>query len=263
MAHTRQRNQARPNDEGVQFVSCRICRAHLRVISGRHLSKHDIDRDTYMEEYRLSPDELSAKDFRMIMSSRKGYHPYGKRDWVDAIRKLYKQNNRVFASNLQVKYPHLYDQGIWIFGDWDKALRAARFDPEQTRVRSSADEERIVKEIRAMRRANLPLNAHYVMKHRPKLFSAAVRDFGSWIKALVTASIIRKQFITKLFTSRLVILRAIRGILESDSKSDIPEVLRFQAEFYFGSLRKAITVLKKDQSGVILPSTLHGISSFW
>ena len=77
--------------------------------------------------------------------------------------------------------PHLYDQGIWIFGDWDKALRAARFDPERTRIRSSADEERIVKEIRTMRRENLPLNAHYVLKHRPKLFSAAVRHFGSWL----------------------------------------------------------------------------------
>ena len=96
-----------------------------------------------------------------------------------------------------------------------------------------------------MRRENLPLNAHYVLKHRPKLFSAAVRHFGSWNKALVTAGVIKKQFITKLFTSRLAILRAIRGILESRSKADIPEVLRFQAELYFGSLRKAITALKR------------------
>ena len=86
MAYTRQRNQARlpsrnfDSDDRIQFVRCRICGDHYRVISGRHLSTHDTDRETYMEEYRLSPDELSAKDFRMIMSSRKGYHPYGKRD---------------------------------------------------------------------------------------------------------------------------------------------------------------------------------------
>ena len=48
-------------DDGVQFVRCRVCRGHLRVISGgRHLSTHDTDRETYMEEYRLSPDELIA-----------------------------------------------------------------------------------------------------------------------------------------------------------------------------------------------------------
>jgi hypothetical protein len=30
--------------EGVDSVRCRICGDHRRVISGRHLSKHDIDR---------------------------------------------------------------------------------------------------------------------------------------------------------------------------------------------------------------------------
>ena len=65
MAHTRQRNhvslRARnlDSDDGVQFVRCRICSDRYRVISGRHLSKHDTDRETYMEEYCLSPDELS------------------------------------------------------------------------------------------------------------------------------------------------------------------------------------------------------------
>jgi hypothetical protein len=98
-----------------------------------------------------------------------------------------------------------------------------------------------------MRRENLPLNAHYVLKHRPKLLSAAVRHLGSWSKALVAAGIIKKHFLRKLFTSRLVILRAIRDILESRSQTDIPRVLRFQAALYFGSLRIAIIVLKKNQ----------------
>ena len=65
MAHTRQRKHVRlrarnlDSDDRVQFVRCRICRDRYRVISGRHLSKHDTDRETYMEEYGLSPDELS------------------------------------------------------------------------------------------------------------------------------------------------------------------------------------------------------------
>lgn len=56
----------------LDFVSCRICGRHLCVISGRHLSTHGTDRETYMEEYGLSPDELIAKDFRRIQSSRPG-----------------------------------------------------------------------------------------------------------------------------------------------------------------------------------------------
>ena len=41
--------------EGFDYVSCRICGDRRRVISGRHLSKHDTDRLTYMDDYDLSP----------------------------------------------------------------------------------------------------------------------------------------------------------------------------------------------------------------
>ena len=78
-----------------------------------------------MEEYYLSTDELIAKAFRRIQSSRRGYYPYGKRDWIAAVKKVYKQDGKVFAGDLQAKYPHLYGQGVWIFGNWDKALLAA------------------------------------------------------------------------------------------------------------------------------------------
>jgi hypothetical protein len=74
--------------DGILSVRCRICRDSLRVISGRHLSKHDTDRETYMEEFRLTPDKLIVKDFRMIQSSRRGYFPHGSNDWVAAVRKV-------------------------------------------------------------------------------------------------------------------------------------------------------------------------------
>src|SRR4030095_975872 len=72
-------------DDGVAFVVCRICGDYLRVISGQHLSKHDNDRETYMEEYHLTPDELMAKDFRIIQSSS---------EWIAAVRKVYKKTAR-------------------------------------------------------------------------------------------------------------------------------------------------------------------------
>ena len=125
MAHTRHRNHGRlrarnlDSDDGIQFVRCRICDDRLRVISGRHLSKHGTDRETYLEEYRLSPDELIAKDFRMIQSSRCGYFPHGKSDWIAAIQEVYKRDRNITAKYLREKYPHLYDQGVWIFGGGD------------------------------------------------------------------------------------------------------------------------------------------------
>ena len=43
--------------DGPESVRCRIRGKHLRVISFRHLSKHEIDRDTYIiEEYRRAND---------------------------------------------------------------------------------------------------------------------------------------------------------------------------------------------------------------
>jgi hypothetical protein len=99
-----------------------------RVLSGRHLSKHGTDREEYMDEYGLSPDELIAKDFRIIQSSRRGYQPYGKREWIATVKKIHKSGGRVGAADLQHKNQNLYHLGVWIFGDWDTALRAARID---------------------------------------------------------------------------------------------------------------------------------------
>jgi len=95
-----------------------------------------------MEEYHLTPGELIPKDLRRIKSSRCGYYTNGKSEWIAAVKKVYKRDGKVFAGHLQDKYPHLYEQGIWIFGDWDKALHAVGFDPEKMRKRSTWDKEK-------------------------------------------------------------------------------------------------------------------------
>jgi hypothetical protein len=88
MRQQKRRARTFNGNEGTDFVRCRICGDYRRVISARHLSKHEIERERYMEEYHLSPDKLIAKEFRMIQSSRTGYYPYGKSDWIAAITGL-------------------------------------------------------------------------------------------------------------------------------------------------------------------------------
>jgi len=44
----------RRGGDGIDYVRCRVCGDHRSVISCRHLSKHGIDRQAYMQEYRLS-----------------------------------------------------------------------------------------------------------------------------------------------------------------------------------------------------------------
>jgi hypothetical protein len=182
---SRKRAQRIIGRDGIDFVRCHICGKHLRVISGRHLSTHGTDRDSYIEEYQLTPDQLCSKTFRINHSSRRDFHPYGKRDWIAAMKKIHKQHGQVFAGYLQDNYPHIYNQGVWIFGDWDTALRAARFAPEQMRLWGFWDQEKLIRQIQTLRKRSLPLYAKYVLANHQKLFSAALRQFGSWRKALL------------------------------------------------------------------------------
>ena len=88
--------------DGTDFIRCGLCDKHLRVISGRHLSKHGTDRETYMQEYRLSPDKLCSKSFRINHSSRRDYRALNKKEWIAAIRIVY-QRARTGARRLLAK----------------------------------------------------------------------------------------------------------------------------------------------------------------
>lgn len=229
--------------EGIDFVRCRICGDHRRVISARHLSKHGIERETYMNEYRLSPDELIAKDFRRIQSSRPGYQPHGKREWIAAMKQLYEANGNVSLKYLQTRYAYLYEQGRWIFGDSDQALRAVGLKPGLVRLREQLDQDKVVKQIRTLRARKIPLNAKYVLRNHPGTFSGGRRLFGSWSKA-VSASEIAVPKNTK--GGRLGMLRALRWI-DKHSRADIPQELKLQGVYYFGSVAKAIDALKTER----------------
>jgi hypothetical protein len=138
--------------DGVDFVRCRICGKHLRVISGRHLFIHGIDRESYTQEYRLGPDQLCSKTFRVNHSSRSDYYPHNRREWIAAMKAVYKKRGNVYAGFLQKHYPNLYLEGIWLNGgDWDAALRAAGFKPERMRLWACWDQTRVIAEIRLFR----------------------------------------------------------------------------------------------------------------
>ena len=243
--HAKLRHPKSEGGDGIDFVRCRICGKQLRVLSGRHLSTHEIDRDTYMQEYRLTPDQLCAKDFRRLHSSRQDYYPYGKRDWIAAIKKFHKQHGQVFAGYLQDNLPHLYNQAVWLFGDWDKALRAAGFAPEQMRMWGFWDQAKLIKEIQTLRKRSLPLYAKYVLANHKKVFSAALRQFGSRRKALVAAGIEIPKY---AYGGRLEILRALDDALNRQSTTDIPAPLKSSAVYYFGSLQKASVAAKKERA---------------
>jgi hypothetical protein len=162
------------------------------------------------------------------------------------MQKVYENDGKVFAKYLQHNYPQLYSQGVWIFGDWDNALRAAGFDPDKMRFRGSWDRQKIIKKLQHMRDQKLPLYARFMLKNHAALFSGSLREFGSWNNALRAAGI-TKQVSKKLHKSRLGTLRSLHDVIETRSKAAIPPVLKSQAAYYFGSLRNALAALKTDE----------------
>jgi hypothetical protein len=163
------------------------------------------------------------------------------------VNKIHENGGSVFAGHLQDNYPQLYEQGVWIFGDWDKALRAAGFDPKKMRERGVWDEERIIEKIRSMHAKHLPLYAKSMMGNHPKLFSAALRQFSSWAKALVAAGVTKKPGTRKLYKGRLGLLNALSDALHQHNAENIPQALKLEAAHYFGSLEKAIAALRKQR----------------
>jgi hypothetical protein len=82
-----------------------------------------------MEQYGLSPDELIAKDSRVLHSSRRDFVPHSRREWIAAVKQLYNQEQDITAKHLQAKYSQLYYQGVWILVIWIR--RYARRDSIQ------------------------------------------------------------------------------------------------------------------------------------
>jgi hypothetical protein len=103
-----------------------------------------------------------------------------------------------------------------------------------------------------MRQNKLPLYAHYIMKHHPRVFSSAIHQCGSWNKAVRAEGI---EVPKPPYVGRLAVLRALRKFLDRHSINALPERLGLAAVYHLGSLEKAIAALKTD------PTILAGWST--
>ena len=102
-----------------------------RVMSGLHLSKHEITRAEYIDAFDLSPDQLIAFDARCLHSSRPNFRLLNKRTWIAAVK-----DRKLRAKRLQSKSPALYTQGVWLFGLLGQRFVKSRVRTGSVRVRS-------------------------------------------------------------------------------------------------------------------------------
>jgi hypothetical protein len=81
----------------------------------------------YMDDHKLSPDQLIAKGFRLLQSSRPRYKPDSKAGWAAEIQKIYLRESIAGLQRLQKDHSVLYGQRIWIFAKIDDNFRYAGF----------------------------------------------------------------------------------------------------------------------------------------
>ena len=140
------------------------------------------------------------------------------------VRLRRRFTNRAQASSLETFNAHAsistsITRAFGSFGDWDTALKAAGFDPENMRNHTFWDKSRITKELKRLHNQRLPLYPQYVVKNHAALFSVALRQHGLWDKALLAAGITPVPS-----RNRSYLLRRLEEAMDSGEK--VPDVLR-------------------------------------
>ena len=112
------------------------------------------------------------------------------------------------------------------------------------RLRAYWEVERVLTKIRFLREKGAPLYPAYAIKHYAALFSAALRNFGSWRNTLLRAGI---EVPDAVHGGRFGVLRALRDALEQHSENALSEKLKLHAAYYFGSLQKGKAAMRTDR----------------
>lgn len=120
------------------------------------------------------------------------YQRWSKSRIVERIRELNKQNQDLSWHSVSKKIdPPLAAAAVRAggFKSWRDAISAAGINVESVARYKVWDEAKVIKAIRARKRAGEPLSSKSLQKSDQPLFSAGRRRFGSWDAALAAAGL--------------------------------------------------------------------------
>ena len=93
------------------------------------------------------------------------------------------------SGTLQSQDAALHAAAVRYFGNYDAALKAAKFEPGRLRQRRKWDRAAVLREIRAAKKAGVRLADSNLRREIPALYGAAVRWFGSFPAARAKAGV--------------------------------------------------------------------------
>jgi hypothetical protein len=117
------------------------------------------------------------------------YRKWDKNTVVFDLKARAKDNEALNSGALQKEDPGLHAAAVRHFGSYDKALKAARVDPQAVRQRRVWTKPQVIAALKAWKRAGKHVSDSVVRKDNSALYGACVRLFGSFTAARSAAGI--------------------------------------------------------------------------
>jgi hypothetical protein len=148
---------------------------------------------------------------------------------IHEILTLHEDVNPLNDRYVNKNYNPLYNAARRQFGSWKNAIEAVGFDYDKIkelavskRIKklSKWSKQRIIDEILELNASKENLNASYILKHHTALYSAAVKYFGSWKSAVITAGLDYNKINLYAYRERWSKEKVINRILELNKKGE-------------------------------------------
>jgi hypothetical protein len=117
------------------------------------------------------------------------YRRWGRDSIIAELRSRSRSSAPLNSGAIQAKDPGLHAAAVRHFGSYDQALTAAKIEPGRVRKRRHWTRPDVLAEIKSASKDGDSMSDSQARKDSPALYGAAVRLFGSFIKARAAAGI--------------------------------------------------------------------------
>ncbi|HEV8606132.1 MAG TPA: hypothetical protein VGQ99_12235 [Tepidisphaeraceae bacterium] len=172
-----------------------------------------------------------------------GPKSWGKIEVFDKLLKLHQRGEDLSASSLRQRDSRLYESARAAFGSYQRAIEVLGLDYRQVSKRTTWDKASVIAEFRRLAKEGMRPRVSEFMKHAPRLVGAAVKQFGTFVKAIKAADIgyqPRPLWTRKLVVKRLRELHRAGEDLWAAALKRQQGGLYAAAKKFFGSYSKAL-----------------------
>lgn len=257
----RKRPRRRQHGEGIEYITCRLCRREFRALRWAHLVRaHAFDPAHPVQEYRSrfgGCRAISINSLRKMKHAQSLHFERQGRRWSRArvkkeLQGLYRQGKDLSWPTMRRTRPNLVWAASRLLGSWERAIRACGIPLERLRVHRKWTPRLLIEAIRHLRSRDLPLNAASVRAHDYGLMQAAVARWGTWGRALQAAGVDSGAARVRRLWTNAAIIVAIRKLGRVVGYREIRALdsgLHDAAMRHFGSWRAAVEAVGLDYPG--------------